>query len=102
MWLMLQQDEPGEYVVASGVQHSVRDLLDAAFARVELDWHEQVRRRPVSPARSRRASRPRRRSSKARRVLGWEPAVSFEELVAMMVDADLERLRSMSAAEAAG
>jgi GDPmannose 4,6-dehydratase len=101
MWLMLQQDEGGEYVVASGEQHSVRDLLDVAFSRVGLDWREHV---DVDESLQRGRAELHDLvgdASRARRVLGWDPAVSFEELVAMMVDADLERLRSMSAAEAA-
>jgi GDPmannose 4,6-dehydratase len=100
MWLMLQQDEGGEYVIASGKLHSVRDLLDVAFSRVGLDWREHV---DVDESLQRGRAELHDLvgdASKARRLLGWEPAVSFEELVAMMVDADLERLRSMSAAEA--
>ena len=87
MWLMLQQDEPGDYVVATGETHSIRDFLDLAFERVELDWHKYVE---VDP----RYLRPAEVDlllgdpSKARKVLSWQPRVSFQELVAMMVDAD--------------
>jgi len=92
MWLMLQQDEPGDYVVATGEAHSVRELLDLAFDRVGLDWHGHVE---IDP----RYYRPAEvdvlqgDASKARRVLGWEPTVSFEQLVAMIVDADWELAR---------
>jgi len=92
MWLMLQQDEPGDYVVATGEAHSVRELLDLAFDRVGLDWHGHVE---IDP----RYYRPAEvdvlqgDASKARRVLGWEPRVGFEQLVAMIVDADRELAR---------
>ncbi|MDH7487163.1 MAG: GDP-mannose 4,6-dehydratase [Anaerolineae bacterium] len=92
MWLMLQQGEPDDYVVGSGETHSVRELCEVAFGYLGLDWEKHV---VVDPRFYRPAevdllvSDP----SKARRVLGWEPTVSFEELVKMMVDADLEALR---------
>ncbi|HEC21489.1 MAG TPA: GDP-mannose 4,6-dehydratase [Chloroflexi bacterium] len=92
MWLMLQQDEPGDYVVATGVTHSVQDLCEIAFSYVDLDWHDYVTQDP-------RFMRPAEvdllvgDASKAHRVLGWEPEVTFKELIHMMVDADLERLR---------
>ena len=87
MWLMLQQDEPGDYVIATGETNSIRDFLDLAFKRVELDWHKYVE---VDP----RYLRPAEvdlllgDASRARKVLNWQPRVSFQELVAMMVDAD--------------
>jgi len=87
MWLMLQQDDPGDYVVATGETNSIRDFLDLAFERVELDWHKHVE---IDP----RYLRPAEVDlllgdpSKARKVLNWQPRVSFQELVAMMVDAD--------------
>jgi GDPmannose 4,6-dehydratase len=87
MWLMLQQDEPGDYVIATGETNSIRDFLDLAFERVELDWHKYVE---VDP----RYLRPAEVDlllgdpSKARKVLNWQPRVSFQELAAMMVDAD--------------
>ncbi|SNQ50447.1 GDP-mannose 4,6-dehydratase (fragment) [Frankia canadensis] len=90
MWRMLQRDAPDDYVVATGETHSIRELLDAAFARVGIaDWSELVRQDP-------RFFRPAEvdvlvgDASKAREVLGWEPKVGFEELIAMMVDADLD------------
>ena len=92
MWLMLQQDRPDDYVVGTGQTHSVRELVQAAFSRVNLDWQKFV---VVDPKFYRPAevdlliSDP----SKARRVLGWEPEVAFESLVQMMVDSDLELLR---------
>src|SRR5687768_1257342 len=90
MWLMLQQNTADDYVIATGVSHSVRQLVDAAFGHAGLDWQEYVR---VDPAFLRPAEVDHLigDSSKARRVLGWEPQVSFEQLVAMMVDADLAR-----------
>jgi GDPmannose 4,6-dehydratase len=93
MWLMLQQPEPGDYVVATGETHSIREMCERAFGRVNLDWHEYVRQDP-------RFMRPAEvdllvgDASKAGQVLGWEPTISFEELVAMMVDADMNALRA--------
>jgi len=92
MWLMLQQDEPDDYVVASGIAHSVRDLVEAAFGHAGLEWQKYVRTDP-------RLLRPAEvdhligDAAKARRVLGWTPEVDFRALVAKMVDADLERLK---------
>lgn len=88
MWLMLQQPYPDDYVVATGETHTVRELCELAFARVGLDWREWVVADPslVRPA---EVDHLRGDASKARRVLGWAPKVSFAELVAMMVDADL-------------
>ncbi len=91
MWLMLQQEQPDDDVVATGVAHSVRDLVETAFGHVGLDWRSHVR---VDPALIRPAEVDHLigDASKARRVLGWEPTVDFKGLVEMMVDADLERL----------
>jgi GDPmannose 4,6-dehydratase len=93
MWLMLQQDEPDDYVVGTGHTCSVRDLCEAAFGVVDLDYRDYV----VQDARFFRPAEvdllvadP----SKARKRLGWRPRVSFSELVAMMVEADLERYAS--------
>ncbi|GAB4402664.1 MAG: GDP-mannose 4,6-dehydratase [Anaerolineales bacterium] len=92
MWMMLQQDTPDDYVIASGTTHSIRELCEVAFGYLDLDWREYVVQDP-------RFYRPAEvdllvgDASKARRVLGWEPQVSFEELVKMMVDADLALLR---------
>ena len=92
MWLMLQQDEPDDFVVATGEEHSVREFVELAFARVGLDPDDHVRRRSAVPAPG--GGRPPRRRRLARRAtkLGWEPRASFRELVEMMVDADLARL----------
>ena len=92
MWLMLQQDAPDDYVVATGSTYSVRDLVETAFRRVGLDWQEHVVQDP-------RYMRPAEvdllvgDATKARAELGWVPEVDFEELIGMMVDADLARLR---------
>ena len=93
MWLMLQQETPHDYVIASGVAHSVRDLCRIAFAHVGLDYEQHVMVDP-SLVRAPEAFRLIGDPSRARNELGWEPAVSFEELVEMMVDADLERHRA--------
>ena len=88
MWLMLQQDEPDDYVISTGEMHSVREFSDLAFAAVGLRWHDHV---DVDPA----CFRPAEvdlllgDSTKARRVLEWQPRTTFAELVAMMVDADM-------------
>ena len=92
MWLMLQQERPDDYVVATGVKHSVRELVELAFGHVGLDWREHVVHDP-SFFRPAEINTLRGDASKARRVLGWEPKVSFAELIRMMVDADLERVR---------
>lgn len=91
MWLMLQQSEPGDYVVATGVTHSVRDFVEKAFGYAGLDWREWVTvdEKLVRPA---EVDILQGDATKARRQLGWEPLVSFEELVEMMVDADMKRL----------
>ena len=92
MWLMLQQGEPGDYVIGTGEAHSVREFVEAAFAHAGLDWREHVRidQRYYRPA---EVDDLRADTSKARRVLGWTPRVKFQELVQMMVDADLAELR---------
>jgi GDPmannose 4,6-dehydratase len=92
MWLMVQRDEPEDYVVATGKTHSVRDLCEAAFSHVGLDWAEHVfvDERFLRPAEVDLLVGD---ASKARVELGWEPTVSFAELVAMMVDADIELVR---------
>jgi GDPmannose 4,6-dehydratase len=94
MWLMLQQETAGDYVLATGESHSVREFLEAAFAHAELDWRQYVE---IDP----RYFRPIEvdallgDAAKARRLLGWEPKVSFGELVRLMVDADLQALLEM-------
>jgi len=92
MWLMLQQDKPQDYVVATGITHSVRRLLEVAFSHVGLDYRDHVELDPtlLRPA---EVHHLRGNYSKARLELGWEPTVGFEGLVQMMVDADLARLR---------
>ena len=98
MWLMLQQDEPDDYVVASGESHTVRELVQCAFAHVDLDWQEHVR---VDPALERGAAELHRLvgdPSRARTRLGWEAEVDFNQLVDMLVDADLARLRATAQA----
>jgi GDPmannose 4,6-dehydratase len=98
MWLMLQQEEPDDYVVASGQDHSVRDLVQCAFARVGLDWQQHVR---VDSALARGAAELHRlvgNPAKAHARLGWQPEVDFTQLVHLLVDADLERLREGKAA----
>ena len=91
MWLMLQQDKPDDFVIATGEQHSVRDFVELAFAHVGLDWQKYVATDPalLRPA---EVNTLRGDASKAREKLGWEPSVPFRELVAMMVDADLALL----------
>jgi GDPmannose 4,6-dehydratase len=88
MWMMLQQDEPDDYVVAMGEQHSVKDLCRVAFECVELDWEEYVKgdEAYLRPAEvDTLVGDP----SKAEKKLGWKPEVSFEKMIRMMVDADL-------------
>jgi GDPmannose 4,6-dehydratase len=93
MWLMLQRDQPGDYVVATGETHSVEEFLDVAFGHVDLDWHDYV-------VQDERFMRPAEvdllvgDASKAGRDLGWEPLVTFPQLVEMMVEADLQALRA--------
>ncbi|MBX3087597.1 MAG: GDP-mannose 4,6-dehydratase [Cryobacterium sp.] len=93
MWLMLQQPKADDYVIATGVTHTIRDLLDVAFARIGIsDWSEYV-------TYDKQYERPAEvdlligDASKARENLGWEPTVQFKELIEMMVDADLDRVK---------
>jgi GDPmannose 4,6-dehydratase len=96
MWLMLQQETPGDYVVATGRTTSVRDMCRIAFAHVGLDWQKFVKT-------SQAFLRPAEvdlllgDASKARTVLGWQPQIPLEAMIAEMVDADLERHRKRSA-----
>ncbi len=91
MWLMMQRDEPSDYVVATGIAHSVRDLCRIAFAHLGLDYEEHVDTDPTffRPA---EVDHLRGDASRARAELGWQPEVPFAELVAMMVDADMLRV----------
>jgi GDPmannose 4,6-dehydratase len=100
MWRMLQRDKPQDYVIGSGETHSVRELVDLAFNHVGLDYREFVVSDPkyYRPA---EVDLLLADPSKARRELGWSPKVGFAELVAMMVDADLERLSAREAAVSA-
>ena len=93
MWLMLQQDEPGDYVIGTGVQYSVQDLVQLAFDCVDLDWREYVVQddRFLRPAEVETLVAD---PSKAKEVLDWEPDVDFASLVRMMVEADVELLES--------
>lgn len=98
MWLMLQQDEPDDYVIATNETHSVREFLEVAFGHVGLDWKKHV---AIDP----RYHRPAEVDlligdySKAKKKLGWEPKVKFVELTKLMVDADIELLRRHRAGE---
>lgn len=96
MWLILQQDRPDDYVIATGESHSVREFCEEAFGLLDLDWRDYVRFDP-------RYERPAEvdllvgDASKAKRVLGWEPKVKFKGLVRMMVEADLAEARRQRA-----
>ena len=89
MWLMMQAEKPDDYVIATGVTHSVREFLDATFGYLDLDWNQYVE---IDPRYYRPAEVDLLQGdpSKARRELGWEPRVSFQEMVKLMVDHDLE------------
>ena len=91
MWLMLQQERPDDYVIATGISHSVRDLVEVAFGHAGLDWRKHVKLDPalIRPAEVEHLIG---NSSKAHAQLGWQPSVDFTGLVTMMVDADIERL----------
>jgi len=91
MWLMLQQDDPDDYVVATGETHSIREFLDTSFNYVNLDWHDYVEfdERYLRPTEvDLLIGDP----TKVKQKLGWEPSVTFEQLVALMVEADLRAL----------
>jgi GDPmannose 4,6-dehydratase len=96
MWLMLQQEKPQDYVIATGVTRSVRDLLEAAFSHVGLDYRSYVEVDP-SLLRPAEVEHLHGDSSKAARELGWKPKTSFQQLVAMMVEADLASIRGKTA-----
>jgi GDPmannose 4,6-dehydratase len=92
MWLMLRRDEPRDYLIASGETHTVRELTQIAFSRVGLDWQKHVR---VDPTLQRGASELHNLvgdAARARDELGWAPTVNFEQLIHLLVDADLDRL----------
>jgi GDPmannose 4,6-dehydratase len=99
MWLMLQQERPDDYVIATGISHSVRNLVEFAFSHVGLDWEKHVR---IDPAMLRPAEVDHLLGdpSKARAELGWTPSIKFKPLVEMMVDADIALLSSTPSAAA--
>jgi len=89
MWLIMQQEKPDDFVIATGESHSVREFLELTFERLKLDWrkHLEIDQRFLRPSEVDVLCGD---ASKARRVLGWKPKVDFKQLVALMVDADLE------------
>ena len=93
MWLMLQQNQPDDYVIATGEAHSVRELCEVAFGRLGLDWQKYVVADPafIRPAEVEHLIGD---ASKAGRVLGWEPSVTFQQLIELMVDADLAAIQN--------
>jgi len=91
MWLMLQQEQPDDYVVGTGTSHSVRELVELAFRQAGIDDHEKYVVRDEKLFRPAEVNRLTAESSKARRMLGWQPKVTFEDLIAMMVRSDLEQ-----------
>ena len=95
---MLQQPEPDDFVIATGEAHSVRELVETAFDYLGLDWKQFVIADPAL-ARPAEVADLLGDASKARRVLGWQPEISFTRMVEMMVDADLERVRREMAIE---
>jgi GDPmannose 4,6-dehydratase len=94
MWLMLQQDEPDDYVIASGESHSVRELVECAFDHVGLEWEQYVRSDPALQRGSAELHRLVGNPVKAREQLGWVAEVGFEQMVRQLVDADCARLRA--------
>ena len=96
MWLMLQQPTPDDFVIATGVTHSVKELLEIAFSHVGLDWQKHVEIDPalLRPAEVEPLSGD---ASKATKILGWRPTISFNDLVRMMVDSDLSLLSKQAA-----
>jgi len=94
MWLMLQHSEPGDYVVATGVSHSVEELVERAFETVGLDWREHVRSDTSLYRGAAELHDLVGDASKAKTVLGWAPELSFEELVRLLVETDRQRLEA--------
>jgi GDPmannose 4,6-dehydratase len=101
MWLMLQQHQPDDYIIATGEAHSVRDLVEIAFAAARLDWrrHVEVDRRYFRPT---EVNALRGDPTKARDVLGWQPRVTFSELIKMMVEHDIDLARRERTVHEAG
>ena len=95
MWLMLQQQEPDDFVIASGETHSVREMVRIAFEQVDLNWESYVKTDPafIRPAEVDLLVGD---ATKAKKVLGWEPTVGFKEMIQMMVDSDIKRISSMN------
>jgi len=89
MWMMLQQDKPDDFVIATGETHSVQEFLERVFEMLKLDWHKYIQSDPryLRPA---EVDMLQGDASKARRILGWQPRVNFAQLVEMMVESDLE------------
>jgi GDPmannose 4,6-dehydratase len=100
MWMMLQQPEADDYVIASGVSHSVQDLVEVAFGHAGLEWQKYVKTDPtlLRPAEVDHLIGD---ASKAKRVLGWQPKVGFQALIQMMVDEDIKRLSALPRSEGA-
>ena len=98
MWLMLQQESPGDYVIASGAIHSIREILEVAFGRLGLKWEDYVVQDEalMRPAEVHLLQGD---PSKARRELGWQPQVTFTQLIEMMLDADMEALKKLRASK---
>ena len=94
MWLILQQDQPDDYVIGSGESHTVREFVEIAFAHVGLDWREYVE---IDPCyfRPSEVDFLEADASKARKQLGWEPTVGFRELIHLMVEADIKNLETL-------
>jgi len=101
MWMMLQQEKPQDYVIATGVTHSVRQLLEVAFGHLGLDYREYVETDPAC-LRPAEIYHLRGDYTKAAREFGWQPAVAFQELIKMMVNADMARVQSALANTSAG
>jgi GDPmannose 4,6-dehydratase len=101
MWLMLQQDKPDDYVIATGEAHSVQELVEATFGQLELDWkkHVEIDPRYFRPT---EVDNLQGDAAKARKALGWQPKVGFKELVAMMVEHDLDLARQEAHLQAGG
>jgi len=92
MWLMLQHDTPGEWVVGTGKTHSIEELVYTAFLVAGLDWHDYVTQDPKFMRPHTEITPLLADASKAKKDLGWEPKTTFVELVEMMVEADLKRV----------
>lgn len=92
MWMMLQQDEPDDYVIATGITHSVRDVVESAFRHLDLDWRDHVRLDESLVRGKEELFDLVGDATKAKRILGWTPDVDFDDLVKMLVDADFAHL----------